>query len=526
MSEIGTRPDRWNRAALAVALAAAATTGLFVARIVFGILSEPSIAQEELEANLYFGAEALRNGGGLASVYPASWSEYPLIVTPYPPVFHLLWVGVAWLLGDESSYLPGRIVAVAGLASCLPLIYAISRQLGASRLAACVFAIVFLAPVPVAKWAGIARVDVPGLAFTLLGFYMYLRLREGPAYLVLWSAVPFVIAGLTKQSFVAAPAAAILAELMERRWKRGLLLALAVGGPVLALFGLLDLLTGGGFVTATFGSLTKEVYYLVGFGLTGDFMLTFPIPAALLLLALVPLAVRRSPHLPSLLYLCTAVLVAMLTVGKPGANVNYFIEPMAALCIAAAAGFAALRQTELSVRPLAAPAVAVSFVWLTLEAVPDYHAAYLQHRDRRQDHRPGIQLPPTALSGGPILAPPSTYTLLPEPRPVYYMNDDFTFSVMAARGKFPRDRILNDLRERRIAAVVAYRTAFTDRPAFIGDWQGGWTIWSLAGYREALLGSYRLVDWRLPRGLVLFLPRETDVDGDTPPPADASAAQH
>lgn len=495
---------------LLVAATAALITAAGVLRMTLPMLAAPRVAYEPIEAGILMGVDALRQRGGIAALYPAAWADqYPLIITPYPPVFHLLWAGLASLPGMGSSYLPGRIVAVTALLGCVVLIYASAREVGADRLSSIAFAALFLTPVPVAKWAGIARVDIPGLFLTLLGLWMYLRTREREDRSYLWSAIPFALAGLTKQTLVAAPAAAILSELLRRRYSRAGLLALAVGGAVGAAFIILELITGGGFLDATIRSFNKQVFYLVGLNLTADFLVSLPIPGLLVLFVLAPLVFRRPQRDVAVLYLVLALAVLALTVGKPGANVNYFIEPMAAVCIAAAAGFAQLKTPRLGRLALTA-VLAIATVWSGIQLWPQYKRIRYEIVLWGATVGGGFELPAVARGDGPILAPPSTYALIEKPHPPLYLNDDYTFSVMAAQGRFPKERIEEDLLEQRISAVLIDRRVITNRrPAFVGDWQNGWSFWSVPEFQRALLAAYDgRPDVEIPGGWLLFVPKK------------------
>ena len=515
LTRLGSRFDRkleWL--VLLVAATAALVTAAGVLRMALPMLAAPRVAYEPIEAGILMGVDALRQRGGFSALYPAAWADqYPLIITPYPPVFHLVWAGLASLPGMESSYLPGRIAALAALLGCAVLIYASAREVGAGRLSSVAFAALFLTPVPVAKWAGLARVDIPGLFLTLLGLWVYLRTQEREDRSYLWSAIPFAIAGLTKQTLVAAPAAAILSELVRRRYSRAGLLALAVGGSVVASFIILEMVTGGGFLNATIRSFNKQVFYLVGFNLTADFIASLPVPGLLLLFVLAPLVLRRPQRDAVVLYLILSLAVLALTVGKPGANVNYFIEPMAAVCIAAAAGLAQLRTPRL-VRLTLTAVLAIATLWSGIQLLPQYDRIRYGIVLWRATVGGGFELPAVARGDGPILAPPATYALLAEPHQPLYLNDDYTFSVMAAQGRFPKERIVQDLLGRRISAVLIDRRVLRDRrPAFVGDWQNGWNFWSVPGFRQALFEAYDdRRDVEIPGGWRLFVQKEAPAE--------------
>lgn len=170
---------RFATPAFVVAALAVVFGGLHVVRRVVLSFTNPRAAHEALEGAAFLSMSAWTDGGWPA-MYPTSFSEPggPFVITPYPPLFHLLWRGVALLMGDHATYAPGRAVAIVGLGAIVAQIYACARRAGGTRLTSSVFAGAFVLPVPVALWAGVARVDVPGIALSLAGLWLYLRYRE------------------------------------------------------------------------------------------------------------------------------------------------------------------------------------------------------------------------------------------------------------------------------------------------------------------------------------------------------------
>lgn len=509
-----------DRQQFARAMARAATptlvvTGLvvafaasFVVRRVALSVANPRVALENLEGAAFLSTAAWMQGGWQA-MYPTSFADPggPFVITPYPPLFHALWRSAARVLRDYSTYVPGRVVAILALAAIVALVYACARRAGASRLKSALFAELFLLPVPVVLWAGVARVDVLGIALSLAGLWLYLRYRAHQGHWYLVSAVPIVLAGLTKQSLIAAPAAIVLAELTARRYRRAAVFAACTAAPVLAAYLVLNRLTDGGFFDATVTSLADQVFLSAGVVIAADFLTTDPMMLVLLVLTLSLWRLASSEVAVLPLYAATACAMLALTIGKPGANLNYFIEPIAALCVCAAAGLGRWRERHVTGSAVT-PVVAGVLIWAALSLVPGYREAY--RLQRRTIERSGIiRLPPEALSG-PVLVPTSL-VLLVEPRPVYYLNDDYTFGVLAAWDKLvSTERIAGDLRHHRVSAVVVRPEAFQPRedgPTFIGDWQRGWNFWSVDEFRNALLEAYAPVDREYPLGVLLLLPR-------------------
>lgn len=498
---------------------AAALTASFVLSIAWSTFGNLRFAFEPLEPAALFSARALHEGG-IAAAYPSDWttSGNPLILTPYPPGFHTLWLGVAALLGGDESYLPGRILATLALIVTVVLIYRCCRTQETNRLVALLFSLTFLTAVPVAAWAGLTRVDVPGIAFTLTGLWWYLRTadREDRSYLL--ATIPFILAGLTKQNLVAAPGAVILAELLRRRFGRAGALASITGGGVLAVFVVLNTASGGGFFNATFRSLADEIFLMAGARLALGFLVSTGVMLALTVLALVPLARREVRQPAVLLYLLLSLGMLAMTIGKPGANVNYYIEPIAALCVAGAVGLSIVLGIHARLAPVAAGAVAASLALAGASDIPQFRERAATNAALASRHSTLYQMPREIIEAGPVLAPPSSFLLFAEPRPVLYSNDNWTFGAMAAWGKmFDAERVIGDLRSQRISAVLTTPTKLGAKDwLFIADWRRGWNFWSVPGFKEALFESYDYIEDESPLGFLLFLPKRRDPLSGTP----------
>jgi hypothetical protein len=315
--------------------------------------------------------------------------------------------------------------------------------------------------------------------------------------------------GLTKQSVIAAPAAVVLTELAERRVRRAFVLGIATVVPILVVFLSLNWTTDGGFFDATVRSLADEIFLHLGAAMALDLFLSNPVPLGLALLALVPWVLRDFTHRTLLLYAGTSMVILILTIGKPGSNVNYYIEPVAALCVAGSAGLACLERKSWRCHMTAVCALTACIVWAATLVVPPLEA-FSEYKATQLNGPRTIELPEDPMNRA-VLAP-SPYVLLFEPRRTYYLNDDFTFSALAAWDKLlPAERITADLRSQRIGAVLVHQNVLAagrPEPRFIGDWQGGWNFWSVAAFREALFDAYAPVDVRLPHQLLLFLPIE------------------
>jgi hypothetical protein len=254
------------------------------------------------------------------------------------------------------------------------VLYAILRRLLGERWSALAAAALFAMPWFVSTWAALARVDTTAIAFSLAGLGVVLAhgvsRRAGPALVRVWLAV------FTKQNALLAPAALLL-DLALSRDRRLLRAGAAYALPLLALFGLLVLATGGAAWRHLVPYTAAAEYEP---GRMAESYLQFAVIAAPLLLliafaiAVVPAAFAGGRGRVLLLYFGLN-LAALATIAKAGAAQNYFLEPWAATLLLAgfslrAAGerFPALRAWRLAV--LLAAAVVAHYAYPSLDRLP------------------------------------------------------------------------------------------------------------------------------------------------------------
>lgn len=281
-------------------------------------------------------------------------ADFPLGTVNYPPLTLLLARIAFPVLG--FGYAAGRMWASLAALGVAALLFAWVRR-ATDRLApAAAMALAWLGAPYVFDWAPQFRADLPGLAFSLAGLYLVWRALARAAVRsrdLALAALLFVLGLYCKQSFIAAPAAALLALLIARRHRTALLLALLIllfgGIPFLVL----NMFTAGAFwnslVAANVNPFQLSRLLAQAQGFSGTY-------AVLLLLSALWLVRwgtlrRRHPSNPTgapgapgagmlpaaslvAAYLVLALLATALA-GKAGSWENYFLEPLAAVCLAA-----------------------------------------------------------------------------------------------------------------------------------------------------------------------------------------------
>ncbi|MBV9355838.1 MAG: hypothetical protein JO023_09955 [Chloroflexi bacterium] len=252
-------------------------------------------------------------------LYPAP-TQLPLTVTAYTPLYYVL-VGTLQRFFADYTYTIGRLVSLGStLGGALCLAFAI-RRAGGRWSAGGLAAVYFLTQNMTALlWAPLDRVDPLALGLTLLGLALAADRRP------LWATLPFLLAMLTKQSYVVAPLAVFVVLWPARRTMLAFALILVVGliAAVLAC----QRLTDGWFLwhvvvananPFTFDYVTTQL---------GGFLQFNGLPL-LLASAMFALPGRPGERLWRVYFVLT-LLETLATIGKVGASSNYWLELSAA----------------------------------------------------------------------------------------------------------------------------------------------------------------------------------------------------
>jgi len=320
------------------------------------------------------------------------------------------------------------------------------------RFASLVAGATFLSLPYVVAWAALVRVDCVALALSWSGLALITPLAAGrPSRIV--AAGLFVLAAFTRQSyFLAAPLAALVWLIGQRRRAQAVELLLWVAG--LGGLGLLALMgaTGGAFWTHVVVATGANVNEF-GWPRVANYAQDLAVRAPYLLLsaaAFLGLAPRVPNATPWLVgpYLLGAAGSAIL-VGKVGSNLNYLLELAAALGLAAGAVLAAARSHR-ALRSVLALALAIQ-----VASVHSWSAAQAAKLDMKTT-RGTVVLDRLrrviAESQGPILADEYMALLPLEGRPVVYQ--PYEMKLLAQAGLWDERPFVEDLERRRFALIL------------------------------------------------------------------------
>ncbi len=273
----------------------------------------------------------------LENIYRPDISTPPYTITSYPPLFQLIQVPFAHIFGPAFWY--GRAISILSAILAALLIALTVQTLTDDWIAASVSGLMLFTFPYILQGSAFDNVDSLALALSWAGLFTIVRWPDRRRTQVL-AVILFTAAIYTKQSYgLVAPFAALIWLWQGKRRRQALWLAGLLGAINLALFLLLNLVTGGGFsfhfVRGIVNGLALQnllansidIYFHAFYLALGSAVFMF-------LERLGDNPTRTWPLVTPYVLLSAISLIA---VGKVGSRGIYLYEAAAALCLAAGA---------------------------------------------------------------------------------------------------------------------------------------------------------------------------------------------
>jgi len=404
-------------------------------------------------------------GEGVLLHFVREWSQgrpiyspayaYPYITANYPPLTILAALLLTPLLG--ISYATGRLWALLAVVAVAGLVVAWVRREGKQWLPAVAAGLIWAGSPYIYHWAPLFRADLVGLALTLAGLGIVnaacsARAGEQPRRGLLFLGALFFVAALyAKQTFLFAPAAALVFLFVRgyRRQTAEMALTMIVLGG--GLFLLINNLTRGAFWFGMVSSNVNPFLWPEFWKQQADFFRTF---AGLVLLAawylVEKFALDRSTPLRAKLGLpdcyLAAALLSLLFAGKAGAWENYFFEALTALALCAGLGLARLCRSGKQLLRLAAPLLVllqVGLIWHTPRTADRYLKLTRESNDAMK--------PILAAASDPIVSEDMGLLVTNGKGLDYY---SFQYSQLARAGRWDQSWELEQLGRQRFSLVI------------------------------------------------------------------------
>ncbi len=250
--------------------------------------------------------------------------DYPFIITNYPVIYPYLCALIIKMTG--ISFVSGRFITFLASILVVYVIYEILKK-DTSKNIAIMSALFFIASSYIYKNSPFMRVDMLGLFFSLLGLYFFIC--SGERRNIFYSIPFFVLALYTKQTFIAAPLS--VAFVLFSKPKKAVVFIILMVVFYVSIFLILNFLTGGEFYRHNFlynlniFSLRQAIKHYVWALQNHAVVVVFSV--IYLILAFMD---KKSNIFVNYFLLSSIIAVS---VGKIGANMNYFFEMIASSCI-------------------------------------------------------------------------------------------------------------------------------------------------------------------------------------------------
>lgn len=302
----------------------------------------------------------LARGG---NIYRVDLTQPPYVLANYPPLYYILQFPFVHLVGPALWY--GRLISVASIMTTALLVGLTVLTLTKNRIAASASAVTLLAIPYISYWSLLNRVDSLALMLSWTGLFIVVRWPR-KKWGLFATGLCLAAAVYTRQTYgLAAPLAAFVWLWRENSRRSALALGAITAGLGLSAFILLNAASNGGFYFSIVTANVNDYRLAQMVAFWSKLVKNMPI----LLVAGVGLFLlgnRKALNGFSLVapYLTAAAIVA-LTIGKVGANVNYFFELSAGLAVTSGIIFNYFYR-RISWRAVACSLLAVQLVMLML----------------------------------------------------------------------------------------------------------------------------------------------------------------
>ncbi len=435
--------------------------------------------------------------------YKSDLDAPPYVIANYPPLYPLL-VGAVRALTGQSWLQTGRAISLLSTLAAAALLGVLAAHLSRRRAVGALSAGLFLANTHVLVWGAHARVDMLGLALSLAGLWLVYRRARSWGWLTV-ALLCLVGAIYTRQSYLlAAPAAATLWLWQDDR-RKAMVFGGALIGVVALLFAALNLQTRGGLYLNTVWVNSLGEFQLRRVLLWGTILLAlWPLPVIVAGVGLAravrpgwrqaaddPDGERRMFALRGLLPYTCGALASALTAGKIGADINYWLELIAALAVWAGLGLAWWPERRRLGQRLASALLAAQIL---LSLAFGWRAAGEPLRDRwlrlADDHRVFDRVQ-DAVRRGPVLADDYLGMVVLAGQPIYFQ--PFDYRQLYVAGRWDPSPLISEVRARRFPLILLWGQG---TPVFDERW--------VPAIVEAIEACY-LPAWRVG-ALVLYEP--------------------
>ena len=386
----------------------------------------------------YIVDDALRIAAGEALYEDPSVAPYA--INMYTPA--AMYAMAALIRGGVDGFSAGRLLSLLSVIG-VALIIALTGWPRTGWLALAVGLLYLLHPIQW-PWSLVVRPDEPALLLAIAAIALLTvddRRWWLPAALLLAASL------LTKQSSIAAPVAAGC-WLLLKNWRRGMAFAAVYASAVGASVLLLQWRTGGLFLLHVAVANDHPFSWNRVVSMYHRFILSNPLVVGLLVVLLGVVVWRRRWSLPAV-YAFTSAGVAM-AVGRLGASLNHFLEPVAAIFLLAACDFPVeFFERRRPVRMAIAALLAAGFSLSAAASWIDQWRAHQTARAMVPIHNRLVET--VAAVDGPVVSDDAAAVVGAGKR-VHIR--PFIMSQLSARGRWDQTPFVDEIRRHQIGMII------------------------------------------------------------------------
>ncbi len=379
-------------------------------------------------------------------------TSHGFVSGPYTPLYY---AAVAALLKlGPLGYTGGRLIALGSWLTLLGLVVALVRAVAPHRSGwiPALFASLGLALFsPGIIWAVRVKPTIPALALTVLGLLIVQRTYRSPRQTYYWALLCFAAAYFTKQTTLAAPAAAVLFLCVHAGWRVALRFAIAGAVAVGAPFLLLTVATEGEAFRHIVSDhrLAWQTQLLLNYG--GLFLRDYWPLLAAAAIAAVALVLARIPSTAPYYLLVAALLV--VTIGVEGADHDHLIELACACALALGSGLAAALTPRARLLPLAWLLLPLLVVQVATGWTPDrWYSGELRMPDDAARRQLDLIVNNIRATPGDVLSEEIGLIFLAGKSVPY--DDPLTMAALARLGRWDQQQLLDDLNQQRFSLII------------------------------------------------------------------------
>jgi hypothetical protein len=412
------------------------------------------------------------------NIYRNSFASPPYTVSNYPPLFQLIQVPLAWMIGPAFWY--GRLISTLSAVSAAGLIGLILNTLTGDRIASAIGGLTLLAFPYLLQGSILDRVDALAFALSLGGLYTTVRWpshRQGP-----WVAgLLFTATAFTNPRYALAAPLTAFVWLWHVGHRRGAFrLAAILMGSYLGLFLSLNLITQGGFYLNTvLANLTAFSWYPI----TGYWLNLYLYAGYLVIGSLIFLGIERlgeaTRSWPLVAPYCLGAAFMTLTAGLPNSSANDLFEAVAALSLAGGA-FIAWAGESYWLKALLVFVLAMQINLLIDWSRQDYIPALM---NKLSNYREVEQLAEIVREAhGPVLADEYMGLIPLDGRRLYFQ--PFEYKQLQAANLWSETQLVDSIQREEFSVILLYEPP---------DWNAIRTRWT-EEIRNTIYAHYRWED--------------------------------